>query len=52
MIIADTDVENEGAIAFFNAMKFSLTHKHQWLAKTLRRPKKAALQQNANNHTR
>ncbi len=51
MVIADTDVDNEGAIAFFKAMKFSLTSKHQWLAKTLRRPKKAAKQQNANNHT-
>lgn len=51
MVIADTDVDNEGAIAFFKAMKFSLTSKHQWLAKTLRRPKKAAKQQNTNkNH--
>jgi len=41
MVIADTDVDNEGAIAFFKAMKFSLTSKHQWLAKTLRRPKKS-----------
>ncbi len=51
MVIADTDVDNEGAIAFFKAMKFSLTSKHQWLAKTLRRPKRDAKQQNANNHT-
>ena len=51
MVIADTDVENEGAVAFFKAMKFSLTSKHQWLAKTLRRHKKVAKQQNDNNHT-
>jgi ribosomal protein S18 acetylase RimI-like enzyme len=51
MVIADTDVDNEGAIAFFKAMKFSLTSKHQWLAKTLRRQKKSAKQQNADNNT-
>ncbi len=50
MVIADTDVDNEGAIAFFKAMKFSLTGKHQWLAKTLRRQKKSAKQQNDNNN--
>ena len=49
MMIADTDVENDGAIAFFKAMKFSLTSKHQWMVKTLKRPKKAA-KQNNNNH--
>jgi len=50
MMIADTDVENEGAIAFFKAMKFSLTSKHQWMVKTLKRPKKAARQNNNNNN--
>lgn len=52
MVIADTDVENDGAIAFFKAMKFSLTSKHQWLAKTLRRHKKSGSQPNSHNHTR
>ena len=53
MIIADTDVDNEAALAFFKTMKFSLTsNKHQWLAKTLRRHKKAGKQQNDDNHTR
>ena len=52
MVIADTDVDNEGAIAFFKAMKFSLTSKHQWLAKTLRRPKKAANKLQNGNNTR
>jgi ribosomal protein S18 acetylase RimI-like enzyme len=52
MVIADTDVENEGAIAFFKAMKFSLTSKHQWLAKTLRRSKKAANKLQNGNNTR
>ena len=50
MVIADTDVDNEGAVAFFKAMKFSLTSKHQWLVKTLRRSKKADKQQDANNN--
>jgi len=40
MMIADTDEENEAALCFFQEMKFSLTRKHQWLAKTLRRPAK------------
>jgi ribosomal protein S18 acetylase RimI-like enzyme len=51
MMIADTDVENEGAIAFFRSMKFTLTTKHQWMVKTLKRPKKSA-KQNDNNHAK
>jgi len=51
MIIADTDADNEPAIAFFQAMKFSLTSKHQWLAKTLRRRgKKDKPNNQANNN--
>ena len=38
MIIADTETENEDAIAFFKALGFSLARRHVWLAKTLRRP--------------
>jgi ribosomal protein S18 acetylase RimI-like enzyme len=38
MIIADTDADNEAAIAFFEAMGFSLSSQHVWLAKTIRRP--------------
>jgi ribosomal protein S18 acetylase RimI-like enzyme len=40
MIIADTDEDNEGAIAFFKAMDFSHSSNHVWLTKTLRRPVK------------
>jgi ribosomal protein S18 acetylase RimI-like enzyme len=39
MVIADTEAENEEAIAFFKGMGFSLSSQHTWLAKTLRRPK-------------
>jgi ribosomal protein S18 acetylase RimI-like enzyme len=39
MVIADTEAENEEAIAFFKGMGFSLSSQHAWLAKTLRRPK-------------
>lgn len=42
MVIADTDADNEAAIAFFNATGFTLASKHVWLAKTLRRPVKQA----------
>jgi len=43
MVIADTDEDNEAAIAFFGVMGFSLSSKHVWLAKTLgRRAKKVA----------
>ena len=38
MVIADTEAENEEAIAFFNTMGFSISGQHAWLAKTLRRP--------------
>ena len=37
MIIADTVVENEKAIGFFNRLGFTAEGKHVWLAKTLRR---------------
>jgi ribosomal protein S18 acetylase RimI-like enzyme len=40
MIIADTDAENEAAIAFFKAIGFSISSQHVWLAKTLQRPNK------------
>jgi ribosomal protein S18 acetylase RimI-like enzyme len=39
MVIADTEAENEEAIAFFKGMGFSVSSQHAWLAKTLRRPK-------------
>lgn len=39
MVIADTEAENEEAIAFFKRTGFSLSSQHAWLAKTLRRPK-------------
>jgi ribosomal protein S18 acetylase RimI-like enzyme len=39
MVIADTEAENEEAIAFFRGMGFSISSQHTWLAKTLRRPK-------------
>src|SRR4030043_1183112 len=40
MIIADTDAENEPAIAFFKSIGFSLSSQHVWLAKPIRRPNK------------
>src|SRR4030066_897195 len=40
MIIADTDAENEPAIAFFKALGFSHSSQHVWLAKTIRRSSK------------
>jgi ribosomal protein S18 acetylase RimI-like enzyme len=40
MIIADTEAENEAAIAFFKRIGFSDSSQHVWLAKTLRRPNK------------
>jgi ribosomal protein S18 acetylase RimI-like enzyme len=43
MVIADTEANNEGAIAFFKAIGFSPSRQHLWLTKTLRRlPKKQA----------
>jgi ribosomal protein S18 acetylase RimI-like enzyme len=38
MIIADTEANNEGAIAFFRAIGFSASRQHLWLTKTIRRP--------------
>lgn len=40
MIIADTEGHNEGAVAFFKAIGFSVRGDHLWLAKTLQRPTK------------
>jgi ribosomal protein S18 acetylase RimI-like enzyme len=40
MVIADTEAENEEAIAFFKRIGFSNSGQHVWLAKTLRRPNK------------
>jgi len=37
MVIADTEAENEKAIAFFTALGFLLSREHVWLAKTLRK---------------
>ncbi len=37
MVIADTEAENEAAIAFFRTMGFSVSSQHVWLAKTFRR---------------
>ena len=52
MIIADTDADNEAAIAFFEAMGFSLSSQHVWLAKTIRRPNtKAARPENSSTIT-
>jgi len=41
MVIADTEADNKDAIAFFKTMGFSITEKHVWLGKTLRRPIKS-----------
>ncbi len=43
MVIADTDAENEAAIAFFKAVGFSISSQHTWLAKTLQRREKKKL---------
>ena len=37
MVIADTEAENEEALAFFAAMGFSVSGRHIWVGKTLRR---------------
>lgn len=42
MIIADTQADNESAIAFFNMIGFSPSSKHVWLAKTLRKSSRKA----------
>jgi ribosomal protein S18 acetylase RimI-like enzyme len=43
MIIADTEGDNERAIAFFKGLGFSPRGQHLWLAKTLRRPAKRTI---------
>jgi ribosomal protein S18 acetylase RimI-like enzyme len=40
MVIADTEAENEQAIAFFRRIGFASSRQHVWLAKTLRKPNK------------
>jgi ribosomal protein S18 acetylase RimI-like enzyme len=40
MVMADTDAENLGALAFLNAMGLSARAQHVWLAKTLQKPRK------------
>ena len=40
MIIADTDADNKGALAFFNEVGFSQSAQHIWLGKTLRKQNK------------
>ncbi|MGP8079013.1 MAG: GNAT family N-acetyltransferase [Dehalococcoidales bacterium] len=40
MVMADTDADNLGALAFLNAMGFSARAQHVWLAKTLQKPRK------------
>jgi ribosomal protein S18 acetylase RimI-like enzyme len=40
MVMADTDAENAGALAFLNAMGLSARAQHVWLAKTLHKPRK------------
>lgn len=42
MVIADTEADNEEAIAFFKAMGFALSARHVWLGKTLHRLGKKA----------
>jgi ribosomal protein S18 acetylase RimI-like enzyme len=46
MVIADTEANNEGAIAFFKAIGFSPSREHLWLTKTLRRPIKKVAKPN------
>ena len=46
MVIADTEANNEVAIAFFNAIGFSPSRQHLWLAKTLQRPNKKLVKPN------
>ena len=40
MVMADTDADNTGALAFLNAMGFSARAQHVWLAKTLHKSRK------------
>lgn len=37
MVIADTEAENDDALAFFDSLGFSVSRRHVWLGKTLRR---------------
>jgi ribosomal protein S18 acetylase RimI-like enzyme len=46
MVIADTEANNEGAIAFFKAIGFSPSRQHLWLTKILRRSPKKLTQRN------
>ncbi len=43
MVIADTDGDNEAAIAFFQSIGFSTRAQHLWLSKTLHRKAKKAV---------
>jgi ribosomal protein S18 acetylase RimI-like enzyme len=43
MMIADTDGDNEGAIAFFGSLGFSTRAQHLWLAKTFHRKARKAV---------
>ena len=52
MVIADTDAENEPAIAFFEALDFSASSQHVWLAKTIRRPNKGNNKSENSSRTR
>ncbi len=40
MVIADTEADNEKAIAFFKAMDFTISERYLWLGKTLKRTAK------------
>ena len=40
MVIADTEGDNEGAIAFFKLLGFNSSTSHLWLSKTLKRRSK------------
>jgi ribosomal protein S18 acetylase RimI-like enzyme len=42
MVIADTEADNEEAIAFFKTMGFAISARYVWLGKTLRRPEKSS----------
>ena len=42
MVIADTEGDNEGAVAFFKVVGFSSRTQHLWLSKTLQRDSKKA----------
>jgi ribosomal protein S18 acetylase RimI-like enzyme len=52
MLIADTEEDNDEALAFFNAMGYSLYGRHVWVSKTLRRRTKPSSyrKKTTNNH--